>query len=167
MYVPGTLLNFVVAGSMAAVGQKVSPRALIATGLALVGAGQALLTVLAVDSSWWLFLPGLLVAMAGTGILNPIVSQVALSSAPPEQSGLAAGVNDMFRQAGIAVGVAALGALVPAAAAFGDGSPQSYVDGFHDALWVGAVLAFAASVACALLLRRPVGVPAEAALEAA
>jgi len=167
VYVPGTLLNFVVAGSMAAVGQKVSPRALIATGLALVGAGQALLTVLAVDSSWWLFLPGLLVAMAGTGILNPIVSQVALSSAPPEQSGLAAGVNDMFRQAGIAVGVAALGALVPAAAAFGDGSPQSYVDGFHDALWVGAVLAFAASVACALLLRRPVGVPAEAALEAA
>ena len=47
----------------------------------------------------------------------------------------------MFRQAGIAVGVAALGALIPAGAAFGDGSPQSYVDGFHDALWVGAVLA--------------------------
>ena len=93
------------------------------------------------DSSWWLFLPGLLVAMVGTGILNPTVSQVALSSAPPEQSGLAAGVNDMFRQAGIAVGVAALGALVPAGAALGDGSPQSYVDGFHDALWVGAVLA--------------------------
>ena len=34
-------------------------------------------------------------------------------------SGLAAGVNDTFRQAGIAVGVAALGALVPAAHAFG------------------------------------------------
>ena len=44
----------------------------------------------------------------------------------------------MFRQAGIAVGVAALGALVPAGAALGDGSPQAYVDGFHDALWVGA-----------------------------
>jgi EmrB/QacA subfamily drug resistance transporter len=168
VYVPGTLLNFVVAGSMATVGQRVSPRALIATGLALVGAGQALLTVLAVDSSWWLFLPGLLVAMVGTGILNPIVSQVALGSAPPEQSGLAAGVNDMFRQAGIAVGVAALGALVPAAAAFGDGSPQSYVDGFHDALWVGAVLALAAAAACALLIRgRSVGMPAEAALEPA
>jgi EmrB/QacA subfamily drug resistance transporter len=168
VYVPGTLLNFVVAGSMATVGQRVSPRALIATGLALVGAGQALLTVLAVDSSWWLFLPGLLVAMVGTGILNPIVSQVALGFAPPEQSGLAAGVNDMFRQAGIAVGVAALGALVPAAAAFGEGSAQSYVDGFHDALWVGAVLALAAAAACALLIRgRSVGMPAEAALEPA
>ena len=102
---------------MASVGQKVSPRALISLGLVLVGLGQALLTVLGADSSWWLFLPGLLVAMAGTGILNPIVSQVALGSAPPERSGLAAGVNDMFRQAGIAVGVAALGALVPAGAA--------------------------------------------------
>ena len=117
VYVPGTLLNFFVAGAMASVGQKVSPRVLIAAGLALIGAGQALLTVLAVDSPWWMFLPGLLVAMLGTGMFNPAVSQVALSSAPPEQSGLAAGVNDMFRQAGIAVGVAALGALIPAGAA--------------------------------------------------
>jgi EmrB/QacA subfamily drug resistance transporter len=153
VYVPGTMLNFFVAGSMASVGQKVSPRVLIPVGLTLVGAGQALLTILAVDSSWWLFLPGLLVAMVGTGMLNPSVSQVALSSAPPEQSGLAAGVNDMFRQAGIAVGVAALGALVPAAAAFGAGSPQSYVDGFHDALWAGAALAAAAAVATAVLIR--------------
>jgi EmrB/QacA subfamily drug resistance transporter len=170
VYVPGTLLNFCVAGSMATVGQKVSARVLIAAGLALVGAGLALLTVLGVDSAWWLFLPGLLVAMVGTGILNPTVSQVALSSLPPEQSGLAAGVNDMFRNAGIAVGVAALGALVPASAAFGDGSPQSYVDGFDDALWVGAVLAVAAAVATALLIRPPrrgAEVPADVALESA
>ena len=170
VYVPGTLLNFFVAGATASVGQKVSPRVLVAAGLALIGAGQALLTLVEVDSSWWLFLPGLLVAMVGTGMFNPALSQVALSSAPPEQSGLAAGVNDMFRQAGIAVGVAALGALIPAGAAFGDGSPQAYVDGFHDALWVGAVLALAAAVATALLIRRPQRaeiVPREVALEAA
>ena len=152
VYVPGTLLNFFVAGATASVGQTVSPRVLVATGLALIGAGQALLTIVEVDSSWWLFLPGLLVAMLGTGMFNPALSQVALSSAPPEQSGLAAGVNDMFRQAGIAVGVAALGALIPAGAAFGDGSPQTYVDGLHDALWVGAVLALAAAAATALLI---------------
>ena len=168
VYVPGTLLNFVVAGSMASVGQKVSPRTLIATGLALVGVGQAVLTIVAVDSSWWAFLPGLLIAMVGTGILNPIVSQVALSSAPPQQSGLAAGVNDMFRSAGIAVGVAALGALIPAGAAFGDGSPESYVAGMHDALWVGAAVAVAAAVATGLLIRgRAAGMPREVALDAA
>jgi EmrB/QacA subfamily drug resistance transporter len=153
VYVPGTLLNFLVAGSMASVGQRVSARVLIAAGLALIGAGQALLTLVDVGTSWWLFLPGLLVAMVGTGMFNPAVSQVALSSAPPEQSGLAAGVNDMFRQAGIAVGVAGLGALVPAGAALGGGAPQAYVDGFHDALWVGAALALAAAAASALLIR--------------
>ena len=44
-------------------------------------------------------------------------------------------MNDTFRQAGIAVGVAALGALIPAEAALGGGSRGQYVDGFHDALW--------------------------------
>ena len=122
VYLPGTILNFAVAGAMATVGQRVAPRTLLAVGLALVGAGLALLTVLGVDSSWWLFLPGLLVAMVGTGILNPIVSQVALSSVPPEQSGLAAGVNDMFRQAGIAVGRGRARRARPGGAAFGDGS---------------------------------------------
>jgi len=162
--VPGTLLNFLVAGSMASVGQKVSPRALIACGLVLIAGGLVGLTLLDVGSSWWLFLPGLLVAMVGTGILNPTVSQVALSTAPPEQSGLAAGVNDMFRQAGIAVGIAGLGALVPG---FG-GSPQQYVDGFHDALWVGAALALAAAAATALLIRGRPRVPVgEVALEPA
>ncbi len=171
VYVPGTMLNFFVAGATASVGQKVSARVLTSVGLALIGGGLALLTIVGVDSSWWLFLPGLLVAMLGTGMVNPSVSQVALSSAPPEQSGLAAGVNDMFRQAGIAVGVAALGALVPAGAALGDGSPQSYVDGLHDALWVGAVLAFAAAAATALLIRAPrrdaAALAADAALEPA
>jgi hypothetical protein len=38
-----------------------------------------------------------------------------MSSAPIEMSGLASGVNDTFRQGGIAVGVAALGALIPTA----------------------------------------------------
>ncbi len=71
----------------------------------------------------------------------------------PRQSGLAAGVNDMFRQAGIAVGIAAPGALVPANTAFGDGSPQSYVDGFHDVLWVGAGLSAVCAVTTAVLIR--------------
>ena len=85
-------------------------------------------------------------------------------------SGLAAGVNDTFRQAGIAVGVAALGALVPAAHAFG-GDAQTYVDGMKDALWVGAAVCVAGAIACAALLaERRKGrdaVPAELALDAA
>ena len=171
VYLPGTIVNFLVAGATASLGQKISPRVMISVGLALVAAGQALLTLAQADSSWTILMPGLLVGMVGVGLFNPAVSAVALGSAPPDQSGLAAGVNDTFRQAGIAVGVAALGALVPAAAAFGDGSPQSYVSGLQDAFWVGAVLCAAGAIASAMLIRGPRraegSIPADLALDAA
>jgi EmrB/QacA subfamily drug resistance transporter len=155
VYLPGTVVMFFVSGATSQLGNKVSARAMIAGGLVLVGLGQALLTAAAVDSSWTVFLPGILIACIGCGLFNPALSNVALSSAPTEQSGLAAGVNDTFRQAGIAVGVAALGALIPAEAAFGTGSPQAYVDGMQDALWVCAALCAAGAVASwALIARR-------------
>ena len=92
--------------------------------------------------------------MIGTGLFNPSVTAVALGSVPGEQSGLAAGVNDTFRQGGIAVGVAALGALVPAQDAFG-GSADAYVGGLQDALWAGAALALAGALAALWLIRMP------------
>ena len=94
-------------------------------------------------------------------MFNPAVSAVALGSVPPEQSGLAAGINDTFRQAGVAVGVAALGALVPAEAAFGGGSPTEYVDGLHQALAAGALLALVGANAAAQLIRPRRDAPAE------
>jgi hypothetical protein len=97
-------------------------------------------------------LPGFLVASVGTGVFNPAVSQVALGSAPQHMSGLAAGVNDTFRQAGIAVGVAAFGAMIPSSAGLGAGDPHAFVDGLHTALLVGAVLAAVGAVASARLL---------------
>jgi hypothetical protein len=66
--------------------------------------------------------------------------------------GLAAGINDAFRQGGIAVGVAAFGALVPASAALGHGSPGSYVSGLHHALLVGAALAGVGGIATSRLI---------------
>jgi hypothetical protein len=98
-------------------------------------------------------MPGLIVAMIGTGLFNPAVSAVALGSAPAEQSGLAAGVNDTFRQAGIALGVAALGALVPAEAALGNGSAEEYVAGLDNAFYVGGAISIVGAIAAAVLIR--------------
>ena len=73
---------------------------------------------------------------------------------PQHQSGLAAGVNDTFRQAGIAVGVAALGALIPTGA-LAHGDVTAYVNGLHDALVVAGALAGAGALAAAWMIGRP------------
>jgi hypothetical protein len=93
--------------------------------------------------------------------LDPVAgSELALRALPFHQSGLAAGANDTFRQTGVAVGIAALGTLVPAGAALG-GNPHAYVDGVHHALIVSAAIALTGAVAMGLLL-----IPARASVEA-
>ena len=159
VYIPGTILNFVVAGATSSMGEKLSMRTMISVGLVLVGIGQLVLMSAGVDSAWTVILPGSIIAMIGTGMFNPAVINVALRSVPEEQSGLAAGVNDTFRQAGIAVGVAALGALIPAAPGLGGNAPD-YVAGLHDALLVGGVVAIAGGIAAALLIKGRDKVPA-------
>jgi hypothetical protein len=51
------------------------------------------------------------VAGVGVGLLNPVIGDVALSVVPKEQSGMAAGINDTFRQVGVSVGIAVWGAI--------------------------------------------------------
>jgi predicted MFS family arabinose efflux permease len=152
VYLPATMLIFVVSGASAKLLEKVSPGALIAAGLAFVAIGLVLGLLATATSSWAMLIPTLIVGGLGTGLYNPAGAAVALSSAPPEQSGLAAGVNDTFRQAGIAVGVALFGALIPGAAALGRGSAESFVNGMHTALIVGAVLAAIGAAASAWLI---------------
>jgi EmrB/QacA subfamily drug resistance transporter len=159
VYVPGTLVMFFVSGATAQLGERFAPGAMISVGLALVGAGLAMMSVADAGSSWLVVEPGLLVASIGTGIFNPAVSALALGSAPQEMSGLAAGVNDTFRQAGIAVGVAAFGALMPTDSLSG-GSPAEFVDGLQLALLSGAALAIVGAIASARLIggrMRPAG----------
>ncbi|HEV2786567.1 MAG TPA: MFS transporter, partial [Solirubrobacteraceae bacterium] len=152
VYIPGTLIMFVVSGATATIGTRVHPGTLISVGLTLVAGGMALMLLAGESSSWAMVLPGSIVALIGTGLFNPAVSAVALGSVPAEQSGLAAGVNDTFRQAGIALGVAFLGAMVPAEHAFG-GNPAEYVDGFKVALGVSAAICGVGAVAAAALIR--------------
>ena len=151
VYLPGTILLFVVSGATAQLPRLIRPGLLVVVGLALVAAGLALMTLARAHSSWTAILPGELVVCVGTGLLNPALAAVAMGSVSERQSGLAAGVNDAFRQGGIAVGVAAFGALVPTAAALGHGSPEAYVAGMHTALLVGAALAVAGALASAVL----------------
>src|SRR5436190_908686 len=154
VYIPGTILNAATSGVTAGMAEKgkLSARVAVSLGLALVATGLLLMTTADANSSWLAIQPGMIIAMIGTGMFNPAVIGVALGSVSEDQSGLAAGVNDTARQAGIAVGVAALRAIIPTTA-LAHGDVHGYVDGLHNALVAGGALAALGAVAAAYLIR--------------
>jgi len=110
-YLPITVGAFVLAPISGMALAKVQARYLMAGGLGLIGAGLLLMGGLGVHSEWTALLLGFIVGGIGVGLLNPVIADVALSVVPQEKSGMAAGINDTFRQVGVAVGVAAWGAI--------------------------------------------------------
>jgi hypothetical protein len=77
----------------------------------LVGAALLLMGGIGSGDDWTTLLPGFLLAGLGVGVVNPVIADVAVSVVPKEQSGMASGINDTFRQVGIAIGIAAWGAI--------------------------------------------------------
>ncbi len=110
-YLPITLVPFIVAPLAVALMGRLQARVMMAIGLVGVGAGLLLMSGLTAGSGWTALLPGFIVAGVGVGLLNPVIAEVAVSVVPKERSGMAAGINDTFRQVGVAVGVAAWGAI--------------------------------------------------------
>jgi EmrB/QacA subfamily drug resistance transporter len=110
-YLPITLGSFLAAPLAGGLLGRVQARVLIAVGLAGTGLGLVLMSGLTPGSGWTALLPGFALGGLAVGILNPAIADVALSVVPKERSGMAAGVNDTFRQVGVAVGTAAWGAI--------------------------------------------------------
>jgi EmrB/QacA subfamily drug resistance transporter len=110
-YLPITIASFIAAPIAGALLSRVPARAMMSVGLAGGGVGLLLMAGIETGDEWTTLLGGFLVAGAGVGLLNPVIADVAVSVVPKEQSGMAAGINDTFRQVGVAVGIAALGAI--------------------------------------------------------
>ena len=110
-YLPITIASFLAAPVAGALLSRIQARVLMALGLLGTGVGLILMTGLNASSTWTALLPGFILAGLGVGLLNPVIADVALSVVPKERSGMAAGINDTFRQVGVAVGVAAWGAV--------------------------------------------------------
>jgi EmrB/QacA subfamily drug resistance transporter len=108
---PLTLLSFFVAPAAARVMERTGVRSLMSVGLAAVGAGLLAQRGLSSESDWTHLLPGFLLIGLGMGLLNPSIASTAIGVVPAARSGMASGINNTFRQVGIATGVAGLGAV--------------------------------------------------------
>jgi EmrB/QacA subfamily drug resistance transporter len=110
-YLPITVASFIAAPIAGALLSRVPARLLMSGALALAGIGLLLMSGVEAGDTWTTLLPGFLIAGIGVGLLNPVIADVALSVVPKERSGMAAGINDTFRQVGVSVGVAVWGAI--------------------------------------------------------
>jgi EmrB/QacA subfamily drug resistance transporter len=110
-YLPITVVSFLASPISGLLLSRVPARVLLGVGLAAVGLGLYLMGGINPGDEWTTLLVGFVIAGAGVGLINPVIADVAVSVVPKQQSGMAAGINDTFRQVGISVGVAVWGAI--------------------------------------------------------
>jgi MFS family permease len=110
-FLPLSLVSFFVAPIAGRLSTRLPARALLGGGMVVVGVGLLLMNGISDDSDWTTLLLGFIVAGAGIGIVNPNLAQAAIAVVDPRKSGMASGINNTFRQVGIATGIAALGAI--------------------------------------------------------
>jgi MFS family permease len=111
IFLPLTLLSFFVAPVAGKLSARIPVRILLGVGLGLVSLGLLLMHGVVLGDEWTTLLAGFLVAGAGVGMANPGIASTAIGVVSPARAGMASGINNTFRQVGIATGVAALGAV--------------------------------------------------------
>jgi EmrB/QacA subfamily drug resistance transporter len=114
-FLPFTVVSFFVAAASGNLSARVPVRFLLSAGLLMTGVGLLLMRGLSVSSDWTALLPGFIVAGAGVGLVNPALASTAIGVVTPQRSGMASGINNTFRQVGIATGIAGLGAIFESA----------------------------------------------------
>jgi len=148
-FLPLSMISFFAAPLAGRLSGRIPIRILLGTGMTLVALALYLMHGVHVSSGWTTLLAGFLIGGIGIGMVNPPLATTAVSVVPVQRAGMAAGVNNTFRQVGIATGIAGLGAIFQTYYRPG-GTPAQFVHGLNDILLVatfvaaaGAVLAFA------------------------
>ncbi|MGW7272434.1 MFS transporter [Streptomyces sp. NPDC054864] len=110
-FLPLTLTIFVAGAAAGPLTTMVSPKLLATVCGALMATGIGLMTLVDKDSSWTALLPSMVVQGIGMGIYTPMRAAYSVGVAEPEKAGMASGIGETFQQVGIAIGIAAFGAL--------------------------------------------------------
>ncbi|WP_104168859.1 MFS transporter [Arthrobacter sp. SX1312] len=129
---------------------------MIVTGLAILAAGMGWLSLIRPDGSFWLdVLPASLVAALGMSLAFIPSLGTAISSARPEEGGLASGIVNTSYQLGSALGLAAMTAVAAAFGADQVGNAEALTNGFSSAFIGAAAIALAGAVLAAMTMRTP------------
>ncbi len=160
VFLPLSVVSFFAAPAAGRLSRHVPIRYLLGTGLALNAVAMWSMSRVTATSHWTVLLPGFIVGGIGIGLVNAPLASTAVSTVRQERAGMASGINNTFRQLGIATGIAALGAIFASKVDPSAFSPHasaaahaSFVGGLHDILLVGAVVAAVGAVLATVLVR--------------
>ena len=139
-------------------------KAPIVAGMLMLAAGMAALSLVRSDGNFAAdVLPASLIAATGMALAFIPSLGTAISSAKPEEGGLASGIVNTSYQVGSALGLAAMTAVATSQGADRLGDVGALTDGYSAAFLGAAGIAVAGALIAAALLRTP---PATAAADA-
>lgn len=140
---------------------RYGPKPTLVAGLAVLAAGLGWLALVRPTGSYLIdVLPASLVAALGMALAFIPSLGTALSSARPEEGGLASGIVNTSYQVGSALGLAAMTALAAAHGADRLGDLPALTDGYSAAFLGAAGIAVVAALISGLALRRASTAPA-------
>jgi EmrB/QacA subfamily drug resistance transporter len=183
LFLPLTLVSFFVAPLAGRLSARFPARWFLGGGLAVVGLSVVLMHGLTLSSTASDLMFGFVVGGIGIGLVNAPLAATAVSVVAPQRAGMASGINNTFRQVGIATGIAALGAIFqskiassltndfffgvnyPTPEAVASGQLQSFrgstlaaartafISGLNSILLVAAIVLFVGALLAVLLVR--------------
>ncbi|PXY29891.1 transporter [Prauserella coralliicola] len=135
---------------------RLGPKPPIVLGLVILALGLGWLSLIRPDGNFWAdVLPASLVAALGMSLAFIPSLGTAISSARPEEGGLAAGIVNTSYQVGSALGLAAMTAVAAAYGAGQFGNAPALTDGFSAAFLGAGGIAIAGAILTLLTLRTP------------
>lgn len=150
---PWTGMPMLVAPIAGILSDRIGGRPVVATGLFFQAAGLAYLaSVITVDASYSIQLPGLIISGIGMGLFFAPASNLVMSSVRGSEQGIASGANNALREVGGALGIAIMGSIFAAQGGYETG--QTFVDGLRPALVTGAAVVALAGVAALFIPTR-------------
>ncbi|MET8875905.1 MFS transporter [Nocardia sp. NPDC004604] len=173
--IPMAIAVFVCSMGGARIGHKLGVRSTFVLALLAAAVGNVMLIGVGVDGGIAWYLAGSTIAGIGYGLAFTLVSDVAVSSVPPERAGSAVGISETSFELGNALGLALLGSIAALVFRSGgayadtlgetiqhadgntaliDSARESFVSGMHIATSVGAVLLVAMAAVAAFAPRR-------------
>ncbi|MCG8925507.1 MFS transporter [Lentzea sp. CC55] len=159
------LLMVVVAPRLTA---RFGVKAMVVSGLVLLAAGLGWLALVRPDGDYWVdVLPASLVAATGMALAFIPSLGTAISSARPEEGGLASGIVNTSYQIGSALGLAAMTALAASYGAGQIGDPEALTTGVSAAFTGAAGIAVVGALVASGTVRGRRAVTANAEREPA